>query len=216
MADIDAAIETAAEGDKALATRRAAAARDLQRRMVRHAGKGSTDMAAAPLRRPASIYTDADRFARETDILFRTLPLVAGLSADMSEPGDRLIFDDAGPPILIVRSKDGKARAFLNMCTHRGSRLVSTCDRAARIACPFHAWTFDLEGWLVGMPGAAGFEDVDRDERALIAVPCEERHGLIFVVPDAGGIMDLDAHLGDFAPVLDLLDLGRAAPVKAG
>ena len=201
---------------------RAAAARAIQRRMVAHGTAGTTDMADAPLRNPASVYTDPARFAAERRILFGTLPLVAGLSGDVPNPGDRMLFDAAGPSILIMRGRDGVLRGFLNMCTHRGAKLVRAdeagrCGHGARVTCPFHAWTYDLEGRLIGLPGAAGFPGVDKAERGLIAVPVAEWHGIIFVVPKAGdAAIDVDGFLGDMGPVLASLELARAEPVRAG
>ena len=209
MADIDPQIDWAAK--------RTESARELHRRMAVRAKEGSTDAANGPMRQKASVYTDPERFRREKAVLFRTLPLVAGLTRDMPEPGDKLLFDAAGPPILIMRGKDGEARAFLNMCTHRGARLVSECGAAKRLTCPFHAWTFDLQGKLIALPGDEGFAGIDRTERALVPVPCAEWHGLIFVVPDADAPgIDVEAHLGDFAPILAQLELDRAEPVKSG
>jgi phenylpropionate dioxygenase-like ring-hydroxylating dioxygenase large terminal subunit len=209
MADRDPGIDWAA--------RRSRVAREMQRRMVANGSTGRTDHADGPMPNDPAVYTDPARFEAEKRILFRQFPLVAGLSGDVRAPGDKLLFDAAGVPILVMRGKDGVVRAFLNMCTHRGARLVSTCDAAKRVTCPFHAWTFDLEGRLVGLPGAEGFEGIDRATRSLVPVPCAEWHGIIFVVPDANATsIDVDAHLGDFAPELAQLELARAEPVKAG
>lgn len=199
------------------AARRARAARDIQRRMVINGSTGKTDRADAPMPNDPAVYTDPARFEAERNILFRKFPLVAGLSGDIRNPGDKLTFDAAGVPILIMRAKDGAVRAFLNMCTHRGARLVSECDAAKRVTCPFHAWTFDLEGKLIGLPGAEGFEGIDRASRSLVPVPCEEWNGIIFVVPDANATsIDVEAHLGEFAPELAQLELERAEPVRSG
>ncbi|QMW23866.1 aromatic ring-hydroxylating oxygenase subunit alpha [Sandaracinobacteroides saxicola] len=193
---------------------RAWAAQDLQRRMVARAAAGTTEMAAAPMRVAASAYTCPERFERERVALFRRMPLVAGLSRDLPAPGDVMRFEAAGPSIIVARGKDGVVRAFRNLCTHRGAKLLTgeegVCEHRARLTCPFHAWTFDLEGRLVGQPGKAGFDGGD----ALWPVACEERHGVIFVQPE--GAMDLDAHLGELEPVLAMLELGGAEPVKRG
>jgi phenylpropionate dioxygenase-like ring-hydroxylating dioxygenase large terminal subunit len=209
-----------AEADPGLgwAERRRRVAREMQRRSVAHAAAGSTDMAAAPFANRASVYTDPARLAAEKARLFGgDLPLLAGLSGDMPNPGDRLLFDETGVPIIMLRGKDGVARGFLNMCTHRGARLASDCSNAARLTCPFHAWSFDLQGKLVALPGARGFAGHDKAGLGLIAVPVHEWHGLIFVQPRAGATpVDIDAFLGDFAPELAQLELARAEPVKAG
>ncbi|QLC25416.1 aromatic ring-hydroxylating dioxygenase subunit alpha [Parasphingopyxis algicola] len=200
---------------------RKANARAINRRMVDLIAAKTTDMADGPLPLHKSVYTDEERFAAERERLFLSEPLVAGLSGDIPDAGDILLFDAAGPSILAMRGKDGEARAFLNMCTHRGARLVEENEpwsgNAKRLSCPFHAWTFDNRGALIGQPGKAGFAGCDIGARDLIEVPCTEHLGLIFVRADPdGGPIDAKAHLGDFAPILEQLELHRAVPVKKG
>ena len=200
------------------AERRRRIARDIQRRSVAHAAASTTDMAAAPFANLASVYTDPVRLAAEKTRLFGgDLPLLAGLSVDMAKPGDRLLFEETGTPIIILRGRDGVARAFLNMCTHRGAKLATDCSHSARLTCPFHAWTFDLEGKLIGLPGARGFDGHDKADLGLVPVPCHEWQGMIFVQPRAGAdAIDIETWLGDFAPELAQLELGCAEQVKAG
>jgi phenylpropionate dioxygenase-like ring-hydroxylating dioxygenase large terminal subunit len=190
--------------------------RGIQRRLVAHLAAGkSTDMAAAPMALDVAIFADPVRAAEEQAKLFRHLPMVVCLSCDMPEPGDMVPFDDTGVPILVVRGKDGKVRAFLNTCRHRGARLVKECTHKARITCPFHAWTYDLSGKLVGLPGKAGFEGLDQAELGLIEVPAAEWHGLVFVRAEAGGApIDVEDYLGDMADEIRQLDLAAARPVK--
>jgi phenylpropionate dioxygenase-like ring-hydroxylating dioxygenase large terminal subunit len=210
MADADPGLSWAA--------RRKKIAREMQRRSVAHAAAGTTDMAPGPFANLASVYTDPVRFAAEKERLFGgDMPLVAGLSVDIAKPGDRMLFEETGVPIIIMRGKDGVARAFLNMCTHRGAKLTGECGNAARLTCPFHAWTFDLEGKLLALPGARGFEGYDKADLGLVPVPCQEWNGLVFVQPRVGATpVDVEAFLGSFAPELAQLELGKAEPVKAG
>ena len=209
-----------AEADPGLGwgARRKRVAREMQRRSVAHAAAGTTDMATGPFANLASVYTDPERFAAEKQRLFSgDLPILAGLSVDMPNAGDRILFEETGTPIILLRGKDGAARAFLNMCTHRGAKLVSDCAPATRLTCPFHAWTFDLEGKLIGFPGARGFDGYDKADLGLLPVPCHEWQGMIFVQPRVGAEpVDIEAFLGDFAPELAQLELARAEPVKAG
>lgn len=81
-------------------------------------------MAATPLRVPATLFTDPLRLAAEKKHIFRSLPLVAGFSTSIAKPGDAMLFNGTGDSIIIVRGTDGKANAFLNLCTHRGTQLV--------------------------------------------------------------------------------------------
>jgi phenylpropionate dioxygenase-like ring-hydroxylating dioxygenase large terminal subunit len=200
------------------AERRAAAALALQRRMMAHMSGGpSTDTAPGPMSNDAKVYFDPERFAAEKRELFGRLPLLAGLSNDVPGPGDKMLFEETGVPILIVRGTDNRVRAFRNMCTHRGAKLVETCDARKRMTCRFHGWTFDLEGRLVGLPDAGSFEGVARDHMGLLEVPCVEWAGLLMIKTDPGGEpIDAEAFLGDFAPVLALMEFDRAVPVKKG
>ena len=202
------------------AAARSTAARATLRRMVAHAAARTTDLAPEPLPLDKGVYTDPARFEAERQHLFLGEPIVAGLSGDIPNPGDYLVFDAAGPSILVMRGKGGRVGAFLNMCTHRGARLVEQAEpfsgHAARLTCPFHAWTFDPAGKLVGQPSKASFAGCEIGARDLIALPCAEHLGLIFVRPGGGAPIDAAAHLGPFADTLALLELHRAVPVKKG
>lgn len=197
-------------------TRKPDTMRDIERRQLAHlAAGGTTDLANAPMSVAPGEYTDPARFEAEKRELFGKLPLLACLSQDIPEPGDMMTFDAAGPAILIVRGQDRKARAFLNMCTHRGARLVNECQRRKLIVCPFHAWSFDTEGRLVGVPGEVAFEGIERASRNLVRVPVGEWGGMIFVKAHAGEEeIDVEAWLGDMAPQLLALNLAGAKPIK--
>jgi len=203
--------------------RRRLSALDIRRRLVAHlAAGGTTDTADAPHELDRAIYVDPTVAEREHRALFLEQPLVVGLSQDLPGAGDCLLVDDIGPPIVVVRGMDGRLRAFLNMCTHRASRLVSSdasgkCTRRDRLVCPFHAWSFDLDGSLVRVPGRNGFERLELDRRNLIPVAVEERHGLIFVRL-SGSCTDISVaeYLGAFAPEMAQLELGRLVPIQHG
>lgn len=210
--------------------------RAMQRRLVAHIRSGElSDYDPAPTSIPARVYTDPDRLERERERIFHDVPLLVGFSGELAKPGDRLLFDAAGPPILVVRGEDGRVRAFLNLCPHRGSRLVHDCAPTRRLVCPFHAWTFDLEGRLQGMALPAAFEGLDRGAHGLVPVPAGEWGGMIFVrarpitaasVAAATGsasaagadaspgdardsaTLDVPAFLGPAAPLFAALELG--------
>jgi nitrite reductase/ring-hydroxylating ferredoxin subunit len=156
-------------------------------------------------------YRDPDQFEEEFRKLFREGPQVACLSTDIAEPGSFRCFDDLGVPIVVARGKDGRVRAFLNICTHRGARLVrEEHGKAMRFSCRFHGWTFDSQGEAIGLPEEEMFCGAIDARKSLISFPCEERHGLVFVQATAGSTMDLDAHLGDFGEPLELINLKEA------
>jgi len=208
-------MDVAALNAEGLARQREAM-RGIQRRLVAHLAAGkTTDMAPTPMALDVSIFADPRRAEAEQRKLFRKLPMVVGLSCDLPEPGDMMPFDEVGVPVLIVRGKDGALRAFLNSCRHRGARLVKECEHKSRIACPFHSWTYDLEGKLIGQPGKVGFEGLDPADLGLIPVPVAEWHGLIFVRADPEGEpIDVEAYLGGMADEVRQLNLERVMPVK--
>ncbi|HEY8527069.1 MAG TPA: aromatic ring-hydroxylating dioxygenase subunit alpha [Acidimicrobiales bacterium] len=163
--------------------------RDLARRTLAYLDAKSTAMAPHTMEEPLEGYTSPEQFERERREVFNRLPMFVGLTCDLPEPGSWTTFDATGTPMLLTRGADGRVRAFLNMCQHRGVRVVEPGSGrgARRFTCPFHAWAYDIDGTLVGIPGAEGFSDMDRATRGLIELPAEERYGLIFVAahPDA-------------------------------
>ncbi|MGH8336932.1 MAG: aromatic ring-hydroxylating oxygenase subunit alpha, partial [Gammaproteobacteria bacterium] len=201
-------------------TRRRDMARETLRRMVSLVQSHATDRAAGPLPLHKSVYTGTVRFEAEHEKLFLGQPVVASLSGDIPNPGDLLVFDATGPSIIVTRGKDNIVRAFRNMCTHRGAKLVEESepysDHRARLTCPFHAWTFDPAGKLIGQPSKESFEGCDLGARHLLELPCAEYLGLIFVRGGGGEPIDAVAHLGELGDVLSALELHRATPVKKG
>jgi nitrite reductase/ring-hydroxylating ferredoxin subunit len=204
-----------------LAERRRHIARDIQRRLVAHiAAGGTTDFAASPLENDPAAYTDPTRAELERRELFLKLPLLAGLTRDVPNPGDCSLFEEFGHSIVIVRGGDAVLRAFRNMCTHRGSKLVSTnpdgiCEHRARFTCPFHAWNFNLDGTLAGMPGKPGFDGIDLSQRNLVPVQVAEWNGLVFLRATGTEPLNIQEFLGPFAPELAQLELANAAPLKS-
>jgi phenylpropionate dioxygenase-like ring-hydroxylating dioxygenase large terminal subunit len=190
---------------------------DMLRRLVRHLADGTTDFSDGPMPLDATAFTDPGRFERECRELFLKRPVLAALSQDIPNPGDSMLFEELGPSIVLVRDEDGKIGAFLNMCAHRGAKVVTECSPKRRMVCRFHGWTYDLKGRLAGIPGAEGFAGIDRAQRGLVRVPVGEWNGMIFVQGEPGdGEIDVERHLGDFAPVVSELELQRARPIKSG
>ncbi len=184
--------------------------RSMQRRIVDHLREPrSSDLAPAPMRIPAASYTDPARFSAERQKIFGTEPLLVGFSSDLPSPGDRLTFDAAGPPVLVIRGQDNIVRAFLNICPHRGARLVEDCTPSRRITCPFHAWSFDLRGRLASQPQAIAFDGLDPDSLGLTLLPAEEWQGMIFVRAMPGDPIDAETFMGPMGPLLGALNLGE-------
>ena len=161
------------------------------------------------MRVPAAAYVDPDQYQREIDLIFKKVPLMLAFTAEMPEPGDYKAMDAVGMPVLIARDKKGTVRAFLNVCAHRGAPVAEAGHgNCSRFTCKYHAWTYGQDGKLLGVAEKSLFGDVDKQDRSLRELPCEERAGMIFVSLDPEATIDLDeyfqGYLHDFAD----LDLG--------
>ncbi len=159
-------------------------------------------------------YYDPARFEREKELLFRKYPIVVGFSAQVRKPGDFLTNNDTGQAILVARGRDGVLRAFLNVCRHRSATVeLKPCGSNKRaFVCPYHGWSYDLTGKLVGITDGAWFGEVDRAAHGLKQLGVAERCGLVFVVPtalEAGepAPLDLDEFLGPVTADLTSWDM---------
>jgi phenylpropionate dioxygenase-like ring-hydroxylating dioxygenase large terminal subunit len=186
---------------------------ELLERLRANVDAGLPDMCDAPMKVPASTYADTDQYATEIDEIFLHVPLLVALSCDVREPGEYITFEIAGRPIIVVRGDDGTVRTLLNICRHRGARLTEEhCGSARRFTCPYHAWSYDNQGALVGVPGDDSFGDLD--VTGLLELPTEERHGAVFASLDPEATLDLDSWLDGLGASLDALCLDELYPYR--
>ena len=160
----------------------------------------------AARRSPAGRYTDAALFAAEREKIFSATPLAVAHVSELAEDGAFLRCEVAGAPIILTRDREGEIHAFYNVCRHRGARLVEA-DQGCRhrFTCPYHAWTWDNQGRLIGVPHQAqGFPDLDKADYGLKRVNVAVRFGWVWAQLD--GEMDIDAFLAPVAA--DLAWLG--------
>jgi phenylpropionate dioxygenase-like ring-hydroxylating dioxygenase large terminal subunit len=148
-------------------------------------------------------YFDPAQYQREVAVLFRKHPVVVGHSGEVRKPGDFVVHNETGQPILIVRGTDGVLRAFLNVCRHRSASVEpKPCGSNKRaFVCPYHGWSYDLTGRLVGITDGTAFGDVDKSKHSLRRLKVAEKYGLIWVVPTAleqneDAALDIDSYLG--------------------
>lgn len=158
---------------------------------------------------PVSHYTDAQRFEAERQRLFLQRPLLLAHETQIPNAGDAIVQDWLGLPLITLRDKEGEIGTFLNVCRHRGMRLVQdegqTCLRS--LVCPYHQWTYGLDGQLRNIPRSETFTGLDVDSLGLVAVPTAVRNGLIWI--QAEGDMDIDRHLAGLGRDFDYFHLGQ-------
>lgn len=132
---------------------------------------------------PGWIYHDADFLEAEKDRIFATSWQIVCHLSDIPRAGDYHTLDFLGEPLIAVRSPDGAVKAFFNVCRHRASRLVdgSSGHCPGRIVCPYHAWTYDLQGRLATIPHRKEFDDFSADQYGLKPVDVEVYKGFVFV-----------------------------------
>jgi phenylpropionate dioxygenase-like ring-hydroxylating dioxygenase large terminal subunit len=137
---------------------------------------------------PAWIYRDRDFFELEKRTIFRTSWQLVCHGSDMPNPGDYHCFDMLGESIVAVRGRDGEIRSFHNVCRHRASRLFDGPKGhcGGRITCPYHAWTYSLDGRLIGVPQRETFRDLKPELHGLVPLEQEIYMGFIFVRLEPG------------------------------
>lgn len=176
---------------------------------IEHVVAGNTPSQAPDVMRvPAENYLDPERWQREVD-LFKRLPLMLALGGELRGPFSYKAMTVMDVPVLLTRGAEGEVRAFVNQCSHRGAIVVADgSGTARRFSCPYHNWTYDTKGDLVGVTDREFFGTIDTDCMGLTPLPVAERAGLIFVVLTSGVAMDIDAHLCGYDTVLDFFGFG--------
>ncbi len=149
-------------------------------RVLEHIERGTTDTGAEVWREPVANYLSADRLAGEIALL-RRVPVPFCPSAALPEPGSYVAREAAGVPLLAVRGSDGKVRAFRNACRHRGTQVANGSGCARSFICPYHAWTYELDGRLRHVPHQDGFPGLDKKTHGLAPVEAQERLGMVFI-----------------------------------
>lgn len=133
---------------------------------------------------PGGFYASPELYRREQERIFAQLWTCVGLAAALPQAGDYLTTEVAGEPILVVRGQDGQLRAFLNVCRHRGARLCTEpCGRLESrvIQCPYHAWSYALDGRLIGAPNMRDAEGFSPSAYGLLPVALAVWEGMIWV-----------------------------------
>lgn len=165
---------------------------------------------------PVDLYTSQEIFDREMATIFADYPLIVGHVDSVREPGSYMLGDWKRYPFVVVRQRDGTLRAFWNTCRHRGSTLVKseTGKPLSSFVCPFHGWTYDLDGRLQAIPRSFGFPGLDKKKYGLSEVPVKESMGFVWVWPKHSDSFDPVAFTGSFAEDIEHFGLGRFSRYK--
>lgn len=185
-------------------------------RVLDHIDHRSTDTSEETWREPVANYRDPERFAAELRMM-RRYPAPFCPSLLLDRPGAYLAREAAGVPLLAVRGADGTVRVFRNACRHRGMQVAQGRGCAGGFMCPYHGWSYGLDGALKHVPHPEGFPDLDRSTRGLVPVHAvAERGGLIFVTQEPGPFGDEAlAVVPDLIPADERFHLEDTAEVEA-
>jgi glycine betaine catabolism A len=152
-------------------------------RLYHETGMSSISPRAARMTLPARAYTDPQWFGGEMDRLFARMWLAAAREGELDGAGSFVTREVAGAGVLIVRTTDGSIRAFHNVCRHRGTRICVAAHGTFQgsIQCPYHAWTYALDGRLLAAPQMDESAGFDRSEFPLRGIACETWDGHVFI-----------------------------------
>lgn len=164
---------------------------------------------------PAAYYTRQSVFDFEKEQVFARQWLCVAHRSELAEPNDYVTRDIIGESIVVLRDREGVLRAFYNVCPHRGHQLLQGSGRAKNvITCPYHAWTFKLDGELAYARNCDNVPNFDKNSATLVPIQAVEYGGFVFINmdPNAAPIQDqlpgLEARLRAACPVIDQLHLG--------
>ncbi len=153
---------------------------------------------------PPSVYTSTDFLGHELDLIFGKEWVCVGHASGLPNAGDYLTFDLAGQPVVVIRDRELGIRAFSNVCLHRMSTLVEGTGNKRVLVCPYHAWTYGLDGQLRGAPFMAETTGFCKENYKLPAIRCEEWKGWIYITLDndrpslASGLGELDEMIAPY------------------
>ena len=156
---------------------------------------------------PPSVYTSPDFLKAELENVFARDWVSVGRASGLKQPGDYIAYELAGQPIVVLRDGEGRLRAMSNVCRHRMSTLVEGRGSARAIVCPYHGWTYNLDGSLRGAPAMTRNEGFCKEDYKLPAVRCEEWLGWIMVTlnPDAAPVAE---ELAEVEALIEDFDMG--------
>lgn len=162
--------------------------------------------------KPVSMFIGKEFYDLEQANIFRKRAVPLTLSVMVEEPGTAFAHDGYGVPLLVTRDREGKAHVFFNACMHKGSKIVESCDpvRGGRMTCPYHAWTFGVDGKLIGVARPETFVNLDKSQRNLVELPSREAGGLIWAMLDRNAEPDFSGVDEQLAKDFEAFDMPTA------
>ena len=165
--------------------------------LMNHLDSKTNVDAGGIMKTPAETYTCEERFQDEWKTFFLNHPQIIGMSGDLPKNDTFVTIQDFGIPILATRNSKGEFKAYANVCSHRG--VIVEGERKgekSKFSCPFHGWTFNNEGSLIGYPKGNHFGEIDKSCYGLKPLPCLEKYGFLWVHPSEEGEINLNDLLG--------------------
>src|SRR5919199_1238177 len=154
-------------------------------------------------------YTDLRIAELERKHVFGATWQMVGRITQIEKPGDYITTEVAGEPLVIVRGNDGQLRAFYNVCRHHAAAVMTErCGHTQMMRCPYHGWSYTLEGALHGVPEFDGVKNFDRAKNGLVPVRVETWEKFVFVNLDERA-PSLQQHLGKMAEQFKPLGLAN-------
>lgn len=167
------------------------------RRALQHLRDETTDQVEKVEQFDAVEFTDPVLAARERDLIFGRVPSIVAHSSEIPNTYDFKTIRMPRNNIIITRQRDGGVKALVNLCRHRGAVLEEDpCGKRRLFSCPYHRWSYDIDGTLRTVTRDTTVGDIDRSSFGLVELPCEERHGFIWVIDRAGEEIDVAGWLG--------------------
>ena len=179
-------------------------------RIFDHIDNNTTDLGDETWKEPVENYFSQERFNQEIQLL-RRLPVPFCPSAALPEKGSYVARQASGTPLLTVRGSDGQVRSFINACRHRGMQVAQGmgCSNKAFV-CPYHAWSYSLDGKLKNIPGEEAFPDYNKSDNGLVQVDAVEKGGIVYVQQEGSIDQDfINNALDYFQPRQEMFDHGE-------
>ena len=163
---------------------------------------------------PGWTYHDPEFFAAEMDRVIRPSWQIVCHISEVPGPGDYRTLDYLGESVIVIRGMDGVVRAFTNVCRHRAMRLVEGPGCAKKLVCPYHAWTYAVDGRLSGVPHKAEYPALNMAESGLAPVAIEQWRGFVFVRLEDAGFPSVAEMMAPFEAEIELYKFEEMQPLS--